>query len=239
MWPPPRKTARLEHRSAPLIEPTASTQLMELSVTTRFLAAGAMTALLALSALAPQAMAQEIATKDPNAVRAGDYKVEPYHTQIGFSISHLGFTDLSGFFSGVSGTLTLDPEKIGIAKLDVSFPVQSLLTTVSVLDDQLKSDQWFDTAKFPTATFVSTTVTMTGSNTATIVGNLELHGVTKPVTLNARLIGSGDDPWLKLYTVGFEATGEIKRSDFNITQFLPAVGDEVTLTIAGSFVLGS
>jgi polyisoprenoid-binding protein YceI len=208
-------------------------------VKTRFVAAGAMTALLALSSLAPHAMAQQVASKDPNAVKAGDYKVEPYHTQIGFSISHFGFTDFSGFFSGASGTLTLDTAKVGISKLDVSVPVQSVLTTVSVLDDQLKGDQWFDAAKFPTATFVSTKITKTGRDTATIVGDLTLHGVTRPVTLKARLIGAGADPLAKAFTVGFEATGEIKRSDFGIKQYLPLLGDDVTLRIASAFLLQS
>jgi polyisoprenoid-binding protein YceI len=208
-------------------------------VKTRFVAAGAMTALLALSSLAPHAMAQQVASKDPNAVKAGDYKVEPYHTQIGFSISHFGFTDFSGFFSGASGTLTLDTAKVGISKLDVSLPVQSVLTTVSVLDDQLKGDQWFDAAKFPTATFVSTKITKTGRDTATIVGDLTLHGVTRPVTLKARLIGAGADPLAKAFTVGFEATGEIKRSDFGIKQYLPLLGDDVTLRIASAFLLQS
>jgi len=206
-------------------------------VTTRFLTAGAMTALLALSSLAPQAMAQQVSSKDPSAVKAGSYKVEPYHTQIGFTISHFGFSDFSGFFSGASGTLTLDPAKAGISKLDVSVPVQSVLTTVSVLDDQLKGDKWFDTGKFPNATFVSTSVTKTGADTATIVGNLTLHGVTKPATLKVHLVGSGVNPLDKSFTVGFEATGVIQRSAFGVTQYLPLLGDDVTLKIAGAFVL--
>jgi polyisoprenoid-binding protein YceI len=203
---------------------------------TRYLAAGAMVALLALSSLAPQAMAQQVASKDPSAVKAGTYKVESYHTQISFSISHLGFSYFSGFFSGASGTLTLDPAKIGISKLDVSVPVQSLLTTVPILDSELKGEQWFDTAKFPTATFVSTKITKTSSDGATIVGDLTLHGVTKPVTLKARLVGAGTNPLDKSFTIGFEATGAIKRDDFGIKQDLPLVGDDVTLKIAGAFV---
>jgi polyisoprenoid-binding protein YceI len=204
---------------------------------TRLLAAAAMTALLAFSSLAPQAMAQQIASKDPKAVKAGTYKVEPYHTQLGFSISHFGFSDFSGFFSEASGTLEFDPNKLSIAKLDVSVPVQSVLTTVPPLTEQLKGDQWFDAAKFPNATFVSTKISKAGADTATITGDLTLHGVTKPVTLKARLVGSGTNPLDKSFTVGFEATGAIKRSDFGIKQYLPLLGDDVALTIAGAFVL--
>ena len=206
---------------------------------TSFLATGVIAALLALSPLAPHAAAQQVSSKDPGAVKAGAYKIEPYHTQIGFSISHFGFSDFSGFFSGASGTLTLDPAKVDITKLDVSIPVQSILTTVSILDDQLKGDQWFDTAKFPNATFVSTKVTKTGGDTAIIVGDLTLHGVTKPVTLKAHLVGSGVNPLDKSFTVGFEATGTIKRSDFGIKQYLPLLGDDVTLKINSAFVLQS
>jgi polyisoprenoid-binding protein YceI len=208
-------------------------------VKTHFLAAGAMTALLALSSLTPHAAAQQIASNDPNAVKAGEYRVESYHTQIGFSISHFGFTDYSGFFSGATGALTLDTAKIGISKVDIAIPIQSVLTTVPVLDGMLKGDQWFDAAKFPSATFVSTKITKTGRDTATVVGDLTLHGVTRPVTLKVRLIGAGTDPLAKAFTVGFEATGEIKRSDFGIKQYLPLVGDDVTLKIASAFLLQS
>jgi polyisoprenoid-binding protein YceI len=207
------------------------------SMKTRFLAASAMTALLSLASLVPHAMAQQVASKDPKAVKAGIYKVEPYHSQIGFSISHFGFSDFSGSFSGVSGTLTLDTANVGISELKVSVPVQSVLTTVPPLTDELKGDKWFDVAKFPNAAFTSTKVTQTGKDTAAIVGDLTLHGVTKPITLKARLVGAGTNPLEKSFTVGFDATGAIKRSDFGINQYLPLLGDDVTLKIAGAFVL--
>ena len=201
----------------------------------RFRNVGAMTALLALSSVA-YANAQ-VASADPSAVKAGSYKVEPYHTQVEFSISHFGFSNFSGFFSGASGSLTLDPANVGISKLDISIPTQSVLTTVPVLNTQLQGAQWFDAAKYPDAVFVSTSVTKTGSDSAAITGNLTLHGVTRPVTLQAHLVGSGVNPLDKSFTVGFEATGEIKRSDFGIKLYLPLLGDDVTLQIAGAFEL--
>lgn len=203
---------------------------------THLLTASAMTALLALP-FGGQALAQQVASKDPNLVKAGTYTAEPYHTQIGFSISHFGFSNFSGFFSGASGTLRLDPANLSISKLEVAVPVQSILTTVPPLDDALKGDQWFDSARFPNATFVSTKVTKLGNDTATIVGNLTLHGVTKPVTLKARLIGVGTNPLDKSFTIGFQATGAIKRSDFGIKQYLPLLTDEVALKIDTAFVL--
>jgi polyisoprenoid-binding protein YceI len=179
----------------------------------------------------------QVSSRDPKTVKAGTYKLDPHHTQVIFSISHLGFTNFSGFFSGASGTLQLDPSDLSASKLEVSIPVSSVLTTASVLDDQLKAVQVFDVEKYPNATFTSTTVTPIGEDRATITGNLTLHGVTKPVTLKAHLVGSGTDPRDKSFVVGFEAVGTIKRSDFGIKQYLPLVGDDVTLRIAGGFVL--
>ena len=202
-----------------------------------FLATSAVIALLTMTAAALPAIAQQVSSRDPKVVRAGTYKVEPRHTQVSFSISHFGFTDFSGFFSGASGTLQLDSSAAQGSVLEVSIPVSSVLTTVPVLNDQLKNDQWFDAAKYPNATFTSTNVTPIGKDSATITGDLTLHGVTKPITLNARLIGSGTNPLDKSFNVGFEAVGTIKRSDFGIKQLLPLLGDDVTLKIAGAFVL--
>ena len=179
----------------------------------------------------------QVSSRDPKTVKAGTYKVDPHHTQVIFSISHLGFTNFSGFFSGASGTLQLDPSNLSASKLEVSIPVSSVLTTVAVLDNQLKNDQWLDVAKYPNATFTSTNVTPIGKDSATITGDLTLHGVTKPITLKAHLIGSGTNPLDKSFNVGFEAVGTIKRSDFAIKQYLPLLGDDITLKIAGAFVL--
>jgi polyisoprenoid-binding protein YceI len=124
--------------------------------------------------------------------------------------------------------LQIDPATAAAARLEVSIPVGSVLTTTPALDDMLKSDQWFDAAKYPNATFVSTKVTPTAPDSATITGKFTLHGVTKQVTLKARLIGSGTNPMDKTYNVDFDAIGKIRRSDFGIKQYLPLVGDEVT-----------
>jgi len=168
-------------------------------------------------------------------VEAGSYKVEPGHTQVVFSLLHLGFSDYSGMFSGVSGTLDLDPAHVAATKLNVTIPIDSVMTTSEKLTGELKAPNWFDSAQFPTATFVSTKVTPAGTGMAIIVGDLTLHGVTKSVTLHARYVGAGTNPMDKAYTVGFEATGTIKRSEFGVKTYVPMVGDDVTLSIAGAF----
>jgi polyisoprenoid-binding protein YceI len=198
--------------------------------------AGAVAALLSLSTAAPDAWAQT-ATATLGSVRAGTYKVESGHTQVEFSLSHFGFTNYAGLLSGATGSLQLDPTHLTAAKLDVTIPVQSITTTVPQLTDELKGAQWFDTAKFPSATFISTKVASSSNGEATITGNLTLHGVTKPVVLHAHFIGAGVNPIDKAYTVGFEATTTIKRSEFGVSTYVPAVGDDVQLTIAGAFEL--
>jgi polyisoprenoid-binding protein YceI len=151
---------------------------------------------------------------DPSEIKSGVYAVEPMHTQIGFSLSHLGFTNFSGLFSGASGTLRLDAANPSASQLEVSVPVQSVITTVPKLDGELKSDQWFDATRFPVATFKSTSITPTGNGDATVTGDLTLHGVTKAIVLRAHFVGAGTNPLDKAYTVGFQATGVIKRGDF-------------------------
>jgi polyisoprenoid-binding protein YceI len=170
-------------------------------------------------------------------VKAGTYKVESYHTQVGFSLSHFGFTSYTGLFSGATGSLRLDPANPGSSKLEVTIPVESILTTVPKLTDELKGDKWFDAAKFPQATFTSTSVAVGANGDAVIEGKLTLHGVTKPIVLHAHLMGAGVNPIDKAYTVGFQASGTLKRSDFGVSLYAPALGDEVQLSIAGAFEL--
>jgi|SRR6266850_5628288 len=198
--------------------------------------AGAVAALVSISTAAPDALAQT-AVSTLGSVKAGIYKVESYHTQVGFSLSHFGFTNYAGLFSGATGSLQLDPAHLTAAKLDVTIPIESITTTVPKLTDELKGAQWFDTAKFPSATFTSTKVVSGSNGETTITGNLTLHGVTKPVVLHAHLVGAGVNPIDKAYTLGFEATGTIKRSEFGVSTYVPVVGDDVQLTIAGAFEL--
>jgi polyisoprenoid-binding protein YceI len=135
----------------------------------------------------------------------------------------------------VSGTLELQPKNPAAAKLSIKIPVASVTTTSAKLTDELKGDQWLDAAKFPDMTFVSTKVTPEGKDKAKVTGNLTLHGVTKPVTLDVTLVGAGVNPLSKKVTVGFDATGTLKRSEFGVKTYLPLIGDDLHLTIAGAF----
>jgi polyisoprenoid-binding protein YceI len=172
-----------------------------------------------------------------DSVKMGTYGIDSAHTQVGFSISHFGFTNYAGLFAGATGTLKFDPAHPANDKLDVTILVDSLVTTVPKLTDELKGGQWFDVAKFPQATYTSSGVAMGLGGEITITGNLTLHGVTRPVTLHAHLMGAGVNPIDKKYTVGFEVKGKINRTDFGVSQYAPALGAEVELLIAGAFEL--
>ena len=189
----------------------------------------------ALFAMAMTVSANAQANRDPAAVKDGVYSVEPSHTRVLFSVSHMGFTTWYGEFTGVSGSLNLNPKSAGLSTLEIRIPTATVSTSNAKLDGELKSDAWFDAAKFPEILFKATRVTQTGKDTADVSGDLTFHGVTKPVTLKVRFNAAGINPLDHKYTVGFEVGGLIKRSDFGVKTYLPMIGDDVDLIISAAF----
>lgn len=179
------------------------------------------------------AVANAQATVAAADVQAGTYKLETGHARVQFAVSHFGFSTWWGDFTGATGTLKLDPKNVAASQVDVTIPVASVATTNAKLDGELK--EWFGATEHPTITFKSTKVAATSPTTADITGDLTFHGVTKPVTLKAKFGGAGTNPMNKAYTVGFEATGTLKRSEFGVDKYVPMVGDDVTLTISAPF----
>lgn len=171
---------------------------------------------------------------DPARVQAGTYAIDPAHTQVAFTINHFGFNNYVGLFGMPTGSLTIDPKEPEKASLTVEIPMNEVHTSSLKLDEHLKTPDFLDTAKFPTAKFVSTAVKVEGME-AEITGNLTLHGVTKPVTIEAQFTGAGVHPMNKKLNVGFSGTTRIKRSEFGISSYVPLVGDEVTLAISAAF----
>jgi polyisoprenoid-binding protein YceI len=187
--------------------------------------------------LAAPAVAQPPApaNTDPAAVRPGAYVVEPSHTRITFAVSHLGFTTWYGDFTRAAGTLTIDPARPAADKVEVTVQTASVATTNAKLDGELRDPTWLDAARFPIITFRATRVTPTGAGQADVTGDFTLHGVTRPLTLHAVFNGAGVNPLSKAYTVGFQGTAVIHRSDFGVTKYVPLVGDEVRITISAAF----
>jgi polyisoprenoid-binding protein YceI len=186
--------------------------------------------------LAAPAIAQmpTLGTADVTKVVAGNYEVEPNHTQIAWTVNHLGVSLFSGMFSQASGTLSINPKNLATTKVSISVPVASVQTTSDKLTGELKSADWFDAAKYPAMTFVSTKVTSTSATTADITGNLTLHGVTKPVTIEAVFTGVGSS-MSKKANIGFTGSADIKRSDFGVKTYVPLVSDAVHLSISADF----
>jgi polyisoprenoid-binding protein YceI len=190
---------------------------------------------LAAAALALAATAHAQTSVAPASVQAGAYKIEPIHTRVLFAVSHLGFTTYYGEFVGASGILALDPAEVSRSRLEVSVPVAGISTPSGALTAELKGPQWFDAQRFPDIAFKSTSIVATGDNTADVTGDLTMHGVTKQVTLKAKFNTAGINPLDKAYTAGFEVRGNIKRSDFGVTKYVPLVGDDVHLIISVAF----
>jgi polyisoprenoid-binding protein YceI len=188
----------------------------------------------AVLALASPLGAQE-ASHDPAAVQAGAYDVESVHTRVLFSVSHMGFTNYYGEFPKVTGSLELKPANIAASSFEIHVPVASVSTGNAKLDGELASDQWLDAGKYPEMVFKSDKVIPTGKDTANVTGNLTLHGVTKPVTLAVKFHGAGVNVLDKEYTVGFDATGKIKRSDFGVKTYVPLIGDDLDLIVSAAF----
>jgi polyisoprenoid-binding protein YceI len=199
------------------------------------LAALAASALVGFAGMAGVAAAQSPANPSPAAVQAGAYSVEPTHTRVLFAVSHMGFSTWYGQFTGAAGSLTIDPKNARVDAISVSVPTASVSTSNAKLDEELKGEQWFDAAKFDTISFRSTRVVPTGARTADVIGELTLHGVTRPVTLKASFNAAGVNPLSKAYTVGFEVSGDVKRSDFGVKTYVPLIGDDVHLIISAAF----
>ena len=182
----------------------------------------------------PAAQAQ--VSKAPADVRAGAYVADPNHSKITWSITHFGFSTYLGQFPGVMANLKLDPKAPAATTLDATIDTTKIGTLNTALDTHLKSPDFLDVAKFPQATFKATSVKPTGDSTAEITGDLTLHGVTKPVTFQASFIRGGMNPVDKnTYRLGFQGKTVLKRSDFGIKSYVPAISDEVTMEIDAEF----
>jgi polyisoprenoid-binding protein YceI len=194
-------------------------------------------AALALAAALPAAAQAPTVPGAPETARvtAGTYKLEPYHSQVVFALDHMGFSIFRGSFSPASGSLSIDPSNPTGAKLSVSVPIASVQTSNAKLNEELVSADWFDAAKFPDATFVSTRVMLGPENTALVDGNLTIHGVTRPERMQVHFHGAGTNPLDKALTAGFDARLSIKRSDYGVTKYVPLVSDRVEMTIVGAF----
>lgn len=197
--------------------------------------AAALAVALAVPAVAQIASAPQMPGKPTAKVAAGTYQVDAAHTQVTWTVNHMGFSMLQGQFGASEGSITIDPAKLAQTKVDVTFPVDQLSVTSAKFAEHLKSKDFFDASANPTARFVSTAVVPQGANRARLNGNLTIKGITKPVSLDVTFVGAGANPMSKKTNFGFTGTGTIKRSDFGLGMAAPIVSDQVKLTVNAAF----
>ncbi|EPF73347.1 YceI family protein [Acinetobacter rudis] len=160
-----------------------------------------------------------------------DYKIDPTHTATVFSWNHMGFSTPSANFTNIQGTIRVDLDQPEKSAVNVTIPVSSVNTNVAVLDKEFQEKAWFDAATYPNITFKSTKVESADKKNFKITGDLTIKGVTKPVVLTGSLNKRGVHPMSKLDTVGFNATTSFDRSAFGIGNYVPNVGDKITVNI--------
>lgn len=158
------------------------------------------------------------------------YKIDPNHTNVIASWDHFGFSHPSAHFGQADGTIVYDADNVGQSSVKVTLPLTGMTGFVADFDEHLRSKDFFETDKYPAASFASTKVEAAGENRLRVFGELTLRGVAKPVvldvTLNRSAPGRDGQP-----RIGFDATTTIKRSDWDLAKFAPKVSDEVAIRI--------
>lgn len=160
---------------------------------------------------------------------ADTYKLDPVHTQIMFTVSHMGFSNTTGSFVTFDGTFDFNPDDMAASSTDVTIQTASIDMNDTTWNGQLSSDKWFNVEKFPTMTFKGNKITKTGEKTMDVTGNLTLLGVTKPVTLKVIFNKAGD--MMGTDKAGFSASVTIDRTEFGMMTFAPAIGTNVEIRI--------
>jgi len=164
------------------------------------------------------------------AIAADSYTVDPAHTYPSFEINHLGFSTMHGSFDATSGKITLDPAgKSG--SIEITIDATSIDTGHGKRDEHLKSEEFFNVAKFPTLSYKSSKLKFNGDKLSGADGELTLLGVTRPVSLAVTAFNCGAHPMTKKPVCGANATATIKRSEFGMMTYVPNIGDEVRISI--------
>ncbi len=165
------------------------------------------------------------------------WKSDPWHSKLTFTITHIGISDVMGLFKTFDVTITTSKADFSDAVFELSADVASINTEVEKKDDHLKSADFFEVEKYPTMTFKSTSIKKISKDKYKLAGNLTLHGITKPVTMDLWYRGTAENPMNKITSAGFQLTGSLMRSDFGIGPKFPPpmIGDIVSIKADGEF----
>ncbi len=164
------------------------------------------------------------------------WKADPAHSRIGFAITHLGISEITGAFNKFDVTITAAKPDFSDAVFELSIDVASIDTAVQKRDDHLRSPDFFDVAQHPAMTFRSKSIKPAGKDRYTLTGDLTIRGQTKPVSMNLWYRGTTENQ--KKQVAGFQLTGTLKRSDFGVGAKFPApmIADELSIKADGEFI---
>lgn len=165
------------------------------------------------------------------AASAQAWEFDKSHTRVGFTVDHLGFSSVIGDFRQFDGQVQYDPKQPASLKVNFDIDTKSIDSGWAARDEHLRKADFFNVDKFPKMTFTSTAVKVLGENKSQVTGNLTLLGVSKPVTLDVTLNKLAINPITNKQTAGITATTSLKRSDWGMTTYVPAVGDEIAVRI--------
>lgn len=165
----------------------------------------------------------------------GSYQIDPSHTTILFKINHLGLSTFVGRFNKFDAQLEFDPANISAAKLSAVIDMASIDVNNPELEETLRSSSWFDTGRYPQATFKTTSVKLIDASTAEFTGDLHFHGVTAPLKLLIKFNGGGNNMLTASYTLGFSAYTNFSRSVYAMDYLIPAVSDRVDIEVYTEF----
>ena len=167
------------------------------------------------------------------ALAAETYVFDKAHTNIQFSWDHFGFSTTSAGFEEFSGELQFDPEDRANSSIEVTIDLDSVDSGFDTFNEHLtEKPEWFNTDEYPEATFTSTGIEALGEDRLRVTGDLTLKGVTKEVTLETTINKIGEHPVTNAKTIGFDVTTTVSRSAFDMGNYAPSVGDEVTISIS-------
>ena len=192
------------------------------------LLAGTAKALLISSALAVTTMA--------SAALPSQWQLDDSHTRVGFSVNHLGFSTTMGRFNDMQGMVNYDIKDPSKTKLSFTIATDSIDTNWDARDTHLKTDEFFNVAKYPTMTFKSTKVSFINPQQAKVTGDFTMLGQTKPLTLDVTLNKIANSPLTKEPVIGFRATGNIDRAAYGMTAYAAGITTDVPIQIDGELV---
>jgi len=183
------------------------------------------------------ALAILLATTTTASFAQTTWKSDPMHSQLKFDISHMGVSTVSGAFTDFAATILSEKKDFSDAKFELTAQASSINTGIEARNKHLKNADFFDVEQFPTLTFQTTSLKKVSGDKYKLSGNLTMHGVTKPVTMDLTYRGTVQNPRSKKDLAGFHMSGEILRSDFGLGAKFPEpmLGEKVMIIADGEF----